>query len=146
MQDETQLYGAQHSTAEQQFSSLPILSPAAAVDLFLPERGNLKLQTLEEGKRRNLKKELEEGKIDSDINRRQERGREIFVRKEISGEGKIRVGQRSQQTMWRCAHEKEALTWLRAIQLPAVALCGLLHICSTQRQEKDNVPPVVLMM
>lgn len=45
---------------------------------------------------------------------------------------------------WRCAHEKQALTWLHAMQMPAVVLCGLLHICSTQLKEAaDNVPPVV---
>ena len=55
--------------------------------------GNLKLQTLEEKKEKESKKNSKrERKKDSDINRRQSVG-EIFIQKAISGGVQIRVGQ-----------------------------------------------------
>lgn len=83
----------------QQFSSLPILSPAAAVGLFCNDGAGLP-ETAELGEGKDvIQKEVAIRERDIQIFNRRQGVSEIFIWKETSGEVQIRVGQHSQQTL-----------------------------------------------
>lgn len=66
------------------------------------------------------------------------RGSDIYTKGDIRGNTN-KGGAALASRLWRCAQEKEALTWLRATQLPTVTLCGLLIISSARWWKEDKI-------